>query len=75
MLASFEQALMKQNFCLDKVGDEEIVKESCKQTQEALFSSLRPDEMKQVLKDVSDGILSEVKVRVYISLTMQCMSR
>ncbi|XP_028391006.1 ciliary-associated calcium-binding coiled-coil protein 1-like [Dendronephthya gigantea] len=47
----------------DKQDNEinEITNEACELTQEPLFSSLKPDEMKQVLKDVSDGILSEVK--------------
>ena len=54
----------KPKFCLEKVQNEEIVDECCKQTQETLFSSLKPDEMKQVLKNVSDGVLNEVKVRI-----------
>ena len=55
---------MKQNSFLDDthVKDEEIVNESNEQTQETLLGSLSPGQMKQVLKDVSDGILNEVKV-------------
>lgn len=55
---------MKQNSFLDdtQVKDEEIVNESNEQTQETLLGSLSPGQMKQVLKDVSDGILNEVKV-------------
>ncbi|CAB3981778.1 Hypothetical predicted protein [Paramuricea clavata] len=45
-----------------EVKNDEIADEGC--TQETLFSSLKPDEMKQVLKDVSDGILNEVKNNV-----------
>lgn len=45
--------------------NEEIVNESCEQTQETLLSSLSRGQMKQVLKDVSDGILNEVKVLLY----------
>ena len=61
---------MKQNSFLDDVHvkDEEIVNESNEQTQKTLLGSLSPGQMKQVLKDVSDGILNEVKVLLTTSV-------
>ena len=61
---------MKQKSFLDDihVKDEEIVNESNEQTQKTLLGSLSPGQMKQVLKDVSDGILNEVKVLLTTSV-------
>jgi hypothetical protein len=62
---------VKQNFCLEKLETDEIVDESDQHKQESLFSSLKPDEMKKVLKDVSDGVLSEVKVRTFLNIRVK----
>ena len=48
-----------------QVKNKEIINESREQTRENLITSLKPEEMKQVLKEVSDGILGEVKVYIY----------